>query len=98
MVYHLKRELKGHMCLCEKNLAMECDREKKSNMFNWHEKKNMHKKIAQPSPQKFNGLSLTIVFCNLRRPSQSILAILEVFGILWYSCLERDEDLKCSTQ
>ena len=40
---------------------MECDR-KKSDVFNWHEKKNMHKKeIAQPSPQKFNGPSLTQV-------------------------------------
>ena len=48
VVYHRKRELKGHMCLCEKNLAMECDREKKSNMFNWHEKKTCTKKLLNP--------------------------------------------------
>ena len=28
VVYHLKRELKGHMCVCEKNLAMKCDSKK----------------------------------------------------------------------
>ena len=33
-------------------------------MFNWHEKKNMHKKNAQPSPQKFNGPSLVLVLCR----------------------------------
>ena len=53
VIHHLKRELKGHMCACEKNRAIECDR-KKSNVFNWP------KKTAQPSPQKFNGPSLTI--------------------------------------
>ena len=49
VVYHLKRELKGHMCVCVKqNLAMECDREKKSNVFNWHEKKHAQKKLPNP--------------------------------------------------
>ena len=40
--------------------------EKKSNVFNWQEKKTCTKKTAQPSPQKFNGPSLSAENCNCR--------------------------------
>ena len=56
VVYHLQRELKGHTCV--KKILRWNVIEKKSNVFNWHEKKHAQKKIAQPSPQKFNGPSL----------------------------------------
>ena len=38
---------------------MKCDR-KKSNVFNWHEKKTCTKKLPPP-PQKFNGPSLMTI-------------------------------------
>ena len=60
VVHHLKRELQGHMCVCEKNLAMECDRKKNPTCLTGMKKK-CTKKIAQPSPQKFNGPSLTFL-------------------------------------
>ena len=51
VVYHLKRELKGHMyvcvCVCKKILQWNVI-EKKSNVFNWYEKKHAQKKLPNP--------------------------------------------------
>ena len=59
VVYHLKIVLKGHMCVCvKKNRAMECDRKKNPTCLTGTKKKTCTKKIAKPSPQKFNGPSL----------------------------------------
>ena len=54
MWYTTLKENWKDICVCVKqNLAMEseCDREKKSNVFNWHEKK-MHKKNCPTLPSK----------------------------------------------
>ena len=32
-----------YICVREKNLAMECDRKEKSDVYNWHEKKHAQK-------------------------------------------------------
>ena len=48
VVYHRKRELKGHMCVCEKNLAMECDREKNPTCLTGTKKKTCKKKLPSP--------------------------------------------------
>ena len=53
------------VCVCEKILQWNVN-ENKSNVFNWHEKKICTKKIAQPSPKKFNGPSLHVYMANIK--------------------------------
>ena len=48
VVYNLKRELKGHMCVSEKNLAMKCDREKNPTCLIGTKKKTCTKKLSNP--------------------------------------------------
>ena len=61
------------MCVCvKKNLAMKCNRKKNPTCLTGT-KKNTHKKIAQPSPQKFNGPSLTTKRCKTTTYQKSYL-------------------------
>ena len=48
VVHHLKRELKGHMCACGKNLAMECDGKKNPTCLTGTKKKHAQKKLPNP--------------------------------------------------
>ena len=52
--------IRTYVCV-KKNLVMKCNRKKKSNVFNWHEKKHAQKNCPTP-PQKFNGPFLSIAW------------------------------------